>query len=704
MRRGLYTVAVASSVVAIGLGVTYWAARIGFVTPLTPIVSAAGLALLLINVPVLLWRAAQKTTRLAWVRSYSLFWLLTLAVIAAVGRFAIELSSSPAIAIVILGSAAFLIVFVAWLRQMSIARGLLLVTASGFFATWAGGVVWGRIYKSPLFTEMLITNGIVHHDGLALSALANMLRTYQVASVGLDGLPYMAYHWGTPWLFAQLSNLTSQSVFEFYQLGFPVTMIPLFFGAVIAFAVQASERDVTSERITWLLFLAATIGVFPITGMDALGVWTSNLLISESYTVGIPVALMLLATAIAFWRDRGKAVLAGKARLSDFVFLALILGGGLIALGYIKISMMILGFVAAAYAALRLGIWKRWPLALIALWIAGLVFVTYGRVSLAAHREGLAPFDFIRGFVPRPWWAFFVLVQLFWSVLYVVLRLRQENTKTVGDLLRAVRERRIIDVEVVAVVALAGILPGFILHIDGGSAFYFSDIQRWLSLGLLLSGASALFARTASRSLTGLQKAAIAFIALPFVISTARNSVHWTERMLRANAELRHSLYPAGEAAELTPGLRSLPRLTDPVKLEAGLRRSPNFNEVKSLLQLSATPLDDKRRTAVLVPQSEAQYWTMLRRPNACAFSGLVVPAVTGMAMIDGMPAAECRLSPYYGLSLFARRTRPQSSAEIEPAAACRRAMARGFTRVMMLRFDSEGRAMPQVTECAPRA
>ena len=703
MRRGLYTVAVASSVVAIGLGVMYWAARIGFVTPLTPIASAVGLALLFINVPVILWRVAQRMTGLAWVRSYSLLWLLTFTMVAAAGRFAIELDSSPAVIVAMLGAAAFATVFIAWLRNASVARGLLLVTGAGFFATWAGGVVWGRIYKSPLFTEMLIANGIVHHDAVTLAALGNMLRTYHVASMGLDGLPYMAYHWGTPWLFAQLSNLTSQSVLEFYQLGFPVTMIPLFFGGVIAFAVQLSGRDVTSEKITWILFLAATIGVIPITGMDALGVWTSNLMISESYTVGIAVGLMLLATTVAFWRERGEPVLAGKATSSDFAFLAIGFGGGLVALGYLKISIMVLGFGAAAYAALRLGAWRRRPVALIGLWIAGLVFVTYGRVSLVAHREGVVPFDFLKSFVPRPWWAFFVLAQLFWSVVYVVLRLRQEKVQTVGDLLSAGRERRIIDAEIVAVVALAGILPGFILHIDGGSAFYFSDVQRWLALGLLLSAASVFFARTASSRLTGLQKAAIVFVALPFVISTARNSVHWTARMLKANAELRHSLYPAGEAAALTPGIRSLPRLADPVKLEAGLRRSPNFNQVKSLQQLSGLPLDDKRRTAVLVPQSESRYWTMLKRPNGCAFSGFVVPSLTGIAMIDGMPAAECRLSPYYGLSLFEKRTRTQSPAEIEPGHACRRATAKGFTRLMLLRFDDEGRAMPQVIECAPQ-
>jgi hypothetical protein len=635
---------------------------------------------------------------------YSFLWLITFAVIAAIGRTAVELESSPAIVIAVLGVAAFTAVFIAWIRGASMLQGLMFLAGSGFFASWAGGVVWGRIYKSPLFIEMLIANGIVHHDGITLAALGNMLRTYHVASMGLDGVPYMAYHWGTPWLFAQLSNLTSQSVLEFYQLGFPVAMIPLFFGSVIACAVQLSGRDITRERITWVVFVAATIGVIPIAGMDALGVWTSNLVISESYTVGIPVALMLLATTVVFWRERGSAVLAGNAQPSDLAFLALILAGGLVALGYLKISMMILGFGAAAYAGLRVGAWKRWPLALIGLWITGVVLVTYTRVSLVAHREGVVPFDFIKSFVPRPWWAFFVLAQLFWSVVYVVLRLRQEQARTIGDVLALARERKILDVEIVSVVAIAGILPGFILHIDGGSAFYFSDVQRWLSVGLLLSAGAALFSRAGSRPLTSLEKVAIAFVALPFVITTARNSVHWTARMLKANAELRHLLYPVGEAALIPPGIRSLPRLANPVTLEAGLRRAPNFNQVKSLLELSRLPLDFKQKTAVIVPQSEEKYWTMLRRPTGCTFSGFVVPALTGMAMIDGMPAAGCRLSPYYGLSIFEKRARAQTALDIAPSALCRKATKEGFAQFMLLQFDNEGRANRSVTRCVPQS
>ena len=85
MERGFNSVAVASSVVSIGLGAIYWAARIGFVTPVMPIAASVGLALLFINVPVLVWRASGARDD-SWPRSYSFIWLMTFAAFAAIGR------------------------------------------------------------------------------------------------------------------------------------------------------------------------------------------------------------------------------------------------------------------------------------------------------------------------------------------------------------------------------------------------------------------------------------------------------------------------------------------------------------------------------------------------------------------------------------------------------------------------------------------
>lgn len=695
----MLSVAVGSSVAAIGLGLIYWAARIGFDNPVTPVVASIGLALLFINIPVLASSALEKFGGAnRWLRSYSFLWLVTFAMITGLGRAAVNFAGSPAIGVAVFGAIAFAVVLSRWIRTVKLKSAILLIAGSGWFASWAGGVVWGRIYKSPLLIEMLISNGIVHHDGIALAALGNMLRTYHAASVGLDGLPYMAYHWGTPWLFGQLSNLTGQSVLGFYQLGYPVTMIPLFFGGVLAFANQMRKGDSTRGFAFWAVFLGATIGLLPVTGLDAIGVWTSNLTISESYAVAIPFGLMLAATIVEFWRERGEIFFAGNATALDFGFLALILTGGLVIVGYLKISVMILGFVAVAWAALRAQAWKRLPFVILAVWVSVWVFITYKRVSLVAHHEGIVPLDFLRSFVPLVGWPFFILGQLFWSLLYIGLRLRQENARTVSDVMGLVRARRILDLEIVAVIAVLGLIPGFVLHIDGGSAFYFSDVQRWFSVGLLLAGASALFPRL---KVSGLAKAALVFISLPFIASTARNSVHWTIRMLRANAELRHSLYPPEAAAQLLPGIRSLPRLTDPSILAEGLRRSANYNPVTGLLTLANTPVGVKRRTAVFVPQREDKYWTILKRPNACGFSGFLVPSLTGMSMVDGMPHEKCRLSPYYGISLFEKRSRPQTESDLLPATVCARAVRLGFERVIQLHFDEAGRMSSSAMECS---
>ena len=150
----------------------------------------------------------------------------------------------------------------------------------------------------------------------------------------------------------------------------------------------------------------------------------------------------------------------------------------------------------------------------------------------------------------------------------------------------------------------------------------------------------------------------------------------------------------------MLPGIRSLPRLTDSTKLAAGLESAVNYNTIHGLAGLARLPLRDKQRTAVFVAQSEEKYWTLLKRPGACSFSGFVVPAVTGMSMVDGMPPFGCRLSPYYGLSLYPARHSPQSEADTMPATVCARAAKLGFQRVIRLHFDEYGRMSSTTSQC----
>ena len=150
--QGLRTAAIGSSVVSIGLGAVYWIERIGFANPVAPILAAIGLALLFINAPVVIWssmHARVETKR--WITSYPITWIAVFTVIAAIGRAIEPLDASPSILLAPLGAIALVVVLIPWARATSLRFATLLIAGSAYFSTWAAGVVWGRIYKSPVF-------------------------------------------------------------------------------------------------------------------------------------------------------------------------------------------------------------------------------------------------------------------------------------------------------------------------------------------------------------------------------------------------------------------------------------------------------------------------------------------------------------------------------------------------------------------------
>jgi len=715
---------------AIALAAVYWFARRGFDNPVAPVAGAAALALFTFNAPYVVRAALRRSGRAyGWAISYSFLWLAALGITALIGRLVPVTGVNPFPIVAVAGVFMFAVVFVRWTVRGKVLRSTMVALAGFGMGGWAAGVVWGRIYKSPLFTEMMALDGVIHHDALGLAALANMIRTYGVASVGLDGLPYMPYHWGTPWLFVQLANLLDMSVLDFYQLGYPVTMIPFFFGGILCFVTELRHaqrfedsedaghtsdlRDLRDDPRAWAVFLAATIGVIPITALDAMGVWTSNLMISESYAVGIPVALLLLGTCVVFWRFGGReAVSRNPQMLREMLFPLIVLPVGIVILGYLKISLMVLAFLLAVYVFLRLGLFRRPLFAVAAVLLTVAVALAYGQVSLPAHREGIVPLHFLKGFVPPEWWPLFPVVHLFWSILYVALRLRSEGVTTVGELATMIRNRRIIDVEAVTLVAIAGLLPGLALSIDGGSAFYFSDVQRWLSVGLTMAAAGTLFRWRGARqrvTVSGTGNArrgyrlihiAIPLLAIPMLMSMALNAVHWPRRMLQENVATRAAFYRITGRETPPATIRSVSLLGDRLALKEGLAAAQRSKIVSQLRSLSTLSESERRRTALFIPQTEAAYWTLLARPGACTFASHVAPALTGMAMIDGMPPAGCKLNPYYGLGGFSPRLESQTAKTAGAAELCSKSRRWGLTRVIELRFDGTGTMRQTRIDC----
>jgi hypothetical protein len=381
----------------------------------------------------------------------------------------------------------------------------------------------------------------------------------------------------------------------------------------------------------------------------------------------------------------------------------------LVVTGFLKVSLMLL-LLAAGLGVVLLGrlYRNRWALLSIVIGLA-VSAVTYKLVSVAAQNQGLVPFAYMRLYVNAAWWPYFILAHLFWSWVFIYLRLREEQLRTVGELREAAAGGRITDVVVVAIVMVCGFLPGELIDIHGGSAIYFSDVQRWLSLGLLMAYASRWLAERRSRvdaapataslaSKVRVSQLWLAALVVPLAVTVLLNGIRAPVTALRANLALRRALY--AEAGAKANGLRSL---ADPQVLSTGLGHSPDYTLIAALKALDDTPAPTKRRTVLFIPQSYDRFWKIWSEPERCSFIPLVATATSGLALLDGMPPADCDLTDQYGMTHYRRRVSPQTDADTAQAMLCNKARIKGFSRVVVLDGGPASQVTTRAFECGQK-
>jgi hypothetical protein len=150
--RSFGTVAVTASFLAIGLAAIYWISRAGLGNPIRPVIEVTLVSLFMINAPYTARLISVKLdVRRGWATSYGSYWLLAILITALAGRYA---GNTVLPVFLAAGALTFLVTMVDWLRHGSLWRSAIVIIGSLAFSTFAGGVVWGRIYKSPLFMEM----------------------------------------------------------------------------------------------------------------------------------------------------------------------------------------------------------------------------------------------------------------------------------------------------------------------------------------------------------------------------------------------------------------------------------------------------------------------------------------------------------------------------------------------------------------------
>ncbi|NQT27332.1 hypothetical protein HQ585_18405 [candidate division KSB1 bacterium] len=668
--NSLLTAIVFISVVSLGIGLTYLLSRIGFESQIHKTVKTILFFLLLINGPLVPMLTRRKVIhRSSIFGSYALFLTLGIGLSIFAGML-ISQSSSHIIVdtlIGISGLSAFCIVGNTLLRRTSIRYTLILSGLASLFTLWLSGRLWGPHILHPLFLEGLVAGrGFI--DTLFHLSISQMIHTYGIASTGVDGLTSMHYHVGSHWLLVQWSNLLGLPLVEFFTIAYCTIVMPLFYFTILLLPLQLAqmfnrplELDFRTPvgRTFWLLFFILNIRLLPDRALVNLAVW-ETFAFSPSFFLGLAFLFILLLIILQLWNQY-------DIRFQDVIFLILIpIAIGL--LGWIKNSTMCLAIAGYAYVLWRQKQLKR-LLAWIGLILSGIVSLwTLFNVTHFTSSGGFHLFAFLRTYIPLHLLPYHLLVYFAFLFFYMTIRISQRKIKSWSALIEAIKTRKLLDVEILILIAVFGAVPGMFLMIPDGSAHAFSDVQIRLAVPLILAQSGWISHWIADRNRNMNRILIILIISI-----IGWKTLSLVGFYIKGNLTLRSEIQNISS------------EFISPEK------RSQFLTKLRTLDQM---PLSGKRGTLIHISKSDTVFWNHFldRGPNQKI--SLLVPALTGIAMLNGLPPDTMKIS-HYGFGYFTRRKRTLS----DDKALCQTASEIGFPDVRIISFASIDRN-PDVISC----
>jgi len=517
------------------------------------------------------------------------------------------------------------------------------------FTFFLGSIIWGSGYASPLFVEQLCTIELKEIDTLFHSAVAGIIKTYNIPSTGLDGIPFLPYHWGSHWIFAQFSSLINVSALQFYNLCYPIIFIPLFFKCFFMFIINIRKYKKISIGFGWLFYLVI-IFVF----IHFLSNISRASIVSESYFVGLTFTFLILAIIIELIDN----IIERKKHLSyiENIFIIILLP---IILGFIVLTKISIGYILLGlygYLFLRVKLFKTLQLTIsfiISFILFSLIYF-YTAKTVGGISAGINIFNTLNAFLRFGSISF--IVHYIWVLSFIVLYLYKKGIRTFGELKKSFLSKNIMELEFLVVILVLGLFPGLVLDFRGsGAEFYFFNIQYWIGLGLFLAYLPYFINDDqwlVRLKVKNIKTYFIMFIFFCLTIEISKGYFKDVKENIKYYFYVRQSIID-GEKYPLD-------RYNGKQLISKALNYHKSNNVFKSLVaysKLSQSALDgnygykllqiikdydrlelsQKRKTCIYIPKTNRVFWDMqtFSRYDGTPF---IVPALSGIAMIDGLP------------------------------------------------------------------
>jgi len=508
-----------------------------------------------------------------------------------------------------------------------------------------------------------------------------MIKTYLIPTSGIDGLIYLPYHWGSNYLYALLSSLLNISTFKFYNLIYPIVFIPFLFHAIFIFISEFRIIKQVSGKLNLLSFLilfVAVIGIYPEIETNKSPLMTTIIVLSESYLMGLSFTLLFFAILLRYFTD----FISNQKINKPFVLIIIPLFIGLISI--FKISSGYLTLSLLAYLFLRKQGYKKveYIFSFVASSIILIILLKLTDTYDSSNEGRFELFSFYKRHVDN--FVYFSFFYYFFSIIAIILVFYTKSISNLKQTVNSIKEFNLWEVELLLVIISAGLLPGLVMDTIGRNALYFMDLQRWLSIAIIIG----LFPKLVNINFKKIATPQKIIFIIPFVLFISMsfifvpyNYYKQTKQAYIHNIYTRNSLIITADSTQKNL-ITTANLLTN---LKSNLTCSQNaeyklieYKLIYQLIKLDSLPLSEKKKSCIYIPKTNKLYWNLLKyKTNGIPF---IAPCLSGICMIEGIPDI---LSSGFGYNYI--KNKKNANKVFSDSEILRIAKKKGFKQVFVI-------------------
>lgn len=358
------------------------------------------------------------------------------------------------------------------------------ITVMTIFSLLTAGYIVNGIWNSgylSLNPVKKIVEGTQHIDSLYHSTLAGGFATFGKPSMLINSDSIFHYHYLSHMLLGAISAFIKVPTFLVYNFIYPVIFIPIHIFLTVAVIIRGRNYFKVDSRLSTIDFLCITcafMGILPGALVSGLTISSYSRFLSESYCVANAVVLLYLFVLLHIVvNDRFHKILLFVINPA-FIFLSII--------G--KVSVGVIFTIVVSYFIFREHIKEpKFYFLLLYYGAISLISMVLCRKSIsgATNEEQARLFHYVTnnvsgGVKSAAFHYFFMFLPI---IIYIWYRARTDNASGKDMVLS---ERYAFE-QALILGTIVSALPGVFLKINGGSAWYFSNVPNIFGYILLLS-------------------------------------------------------------------------------------------------------------------------------------------------------------------------------------------------------------------------